>query len=370
MPIARKTVPSWMESGPLAGNLRLSSRARCEFELGSIRVGSRSLPVSQMDLLTLPFCILTKFSLARDSERCILVIAPLGGGFPVLLRDLVIGLLRHSNVAVSDWLNACHVPIDQGRFGFDENVGAVLSMIRHLGPGLDVIAVCQGVIPALMASALISVESPEAAPRSLVLIGGPVDPLANPTKIVRQLRGRSPQWFRDHVMEAVPAGFPGKGRLVYPASLQLVTFMSYLGRHMITGGELFWKILHDDGEDPIRFPLLQLCLRLMDLPFEFFIETIQHVYQDPICCSGSAHVLNHPVNLQALHRTALMSVEGELDDIVAPGQTRAVHHLCGAEERPGDTHLLVPNCGHFSLFYGGAWQQHVLPKVLEFLYHR
>ena len=345
---------------------QIHSPVRSTFGIESLRVGQTTVRVTQSDCLSLPFGILTSFSHLKVGERKILVVAPLASGFAVLLRDLVIGLLRHGTVSVTDWLDARYLLAREGQFGLQDNIRYVLAMMRQLGPDLDVVAVCQGAVAALAATAILSAEDPDRAPRSLVLIGGPVDPLANPTRAVDFARSHSVAWFRKSVIEAVPPGFPGEGRLVYPAVRQQMTFSVYLARHLAGQGELFWKLLRDDGEDPIRSPLLRLCLLMMDLPAKFFLENIREVYHRQSLLTGSLLVGSKPVKLRAIRRTALMTVEGQNDDIAAPGQTYAAHAACAAVPEEWRSHLLVPGAGHFSLFHGGTWRQTVLPEVLSF----
>ena len=340
---------------------------RSSFGIQPLKIGETTVRVIQSDDLSLPFGILTTFSHLNVGRRRILVVAPLAGGFAVLLRDLVIGLLRHGAVSVTDWLDARYVPAEEGEFGLGDNIRYVMAMMRHLGPNLDVVAVCQGVVAALAATALIAVESPDQAPRSLVLIGGPVDPLASPTRVVRLVRACSLNWFRHSVIEAVPHGFPGEGRLVYPAVYQQMTFSAYLARHLAGRGELFWKLLRDDGEDPIHFPFLRLCLLMMALPKKFFLENIHEVYHRRSLITGGLLDRNKLVNLRAIRHTALMTVEGQDDDIAAPGQTHAAHAACESVPDEWRSHLLVPGAGHFSLFHGEIWRRIVLPEILLFL---
>lgn len=350
-----------------ASSERIDPPARSLFGLEALRVGQATVRVTQTDHLSLPFGLLTTFSHPKVGPRRILVVAPLAGDFPVLLRDLVVGLLRHDTVSVTDWLDARYVPAHEGQFGLEDNIRYVMAMMRHLGPDLDVVAVCQGVVAALAATALIAAESLDQAPRSLVLIGGPVDPLANPTRVVRLVRARSLQWFQNNVISAVPAGLPGEGRLVYPAVHQRTTFSAYLARHLAARGELLWKLLRDDGEDPVHFPFLKLCLLMMDLPAQFFLENIREVYHRRSLLTGDLLVGDKRVNLRAIRRTALMTIEGQDDDIAAPGQTYAAHAACVSVPAQWRSHLLVPGSGHFSLFHGGIWRQTVLPGILSFL---
>jgi poly(3-hydroxybutyrate) depolymerase len=352
----------------LAGSKTSGRNPACwPFDIESVEIGKKTVRVSNADIWTAPFCALREFSRANSAPHRVLVIAPLAGAFAVLLRDVLVGLLRYRDVAITDWLDARHVPVGEGRFGVEENIEYVISAIRKLGPDLHVIAVCQGVVPALIGTAILSEYDPQGAPRSLVLIAGPVDPLANPTRVVKSLRAQPLGWFKRNVIEKVPTGYRGEGRLVYPASHQLVTFLGYWGRHLAGGGELFRKTIHDDGEDPIRFPFLSLCLSLMDLPAEFFLENVRYVFHGDGLRNPELRFLNCKVDFRKIRGTALMTVEGDRDDIAAPGQTEAAHGLCASIQPEMRSRLLIRGSGHFSLFHGDVLRHQVLPAVLDFM---
>ena len=181
-----------------------------------------------------------------------LVVAPLAGAYPILFRDVVVGLLRHANVAITDWRDPYYVPKSRGEFGLAENISYVLEMIRAIGPGGHVIGICQGAVSALAATALLSTLDEAAAPRSLTLIAGPIDPLANPTRVGLASRAFPPE-FQHNVMRSVPDRFPGRGRRIYPANAQFTALIGCCARHGLLG-DVFWKLWQDDGEDPLRFP--------------------------------------------------------------------------------------------------------------------
>jgi poly(3-hydroxybutyrate) depolymerase len=342
--------------------------ARCPFGIDSVRVGSETHPVSESELLTLPWAALTTFSHRGAPHRQILVVAPLSGGFPFLLRDLVIGLLRHAHrVAITDWPDARYVPLAHGRFGVSESISHVASMIRALGPDLHVVAVSQGAVTALAAVALLAAEDQALTPRSLVLLGGPIDPGANPTPLVNFVRARSLRWFEDNVIETVPAGYPGRGRRVFPRSNQLKMFQAYSWRSFHESSEFVWKLMYDDGEDPVRFPFSLLSSSLMDVTADFFLENIQHVFLEPALPNGTLAVHGTRVDLSAIEQTALMTMEAEKDDIAAPGQTQIAQALCSSLSDRQRRHLLLPSSGHFSLFHGDAWRSRVLPAIVDFM---
>lgn len=280
---------------------------------------------------------------------------------------MVLGLVRNANVSVTDWRNARYVPLPAGEFGFDENIDTIARSIKILGPGAHVIALCQGAVPALAATALLAEHQPELAPRSLILMGGPVDPLANPTRVVQLLRQAPPRWFEQNVLDRVGSSFPGARRMVYPARHQLSALAAYFYRHWAAGGELFTQMLADDGIDPMHVPFFDLFTSLMDLPAKFFLENIQKVFQDRDIWTGQLNWRSHAVDFSAIRRTALMTVEGVDDDIAAPGQTLAAHELCPNIPAPMRRTLAIGGAGHFSLFHGRIWREKILPEVTAFI---
>jgi poly(3-hydroxybutyrate) depolymerase len=183
-------------------------------------------------------------------------------------------------------------------------------------------SVSQGAVTALAAVALLAAEDQGLTPRSLILLGGPIDPLANPTPLVNFVRAHSRSWFANNVIETVPAGYPGRGRRVFPRTNQLKMFQAYSWRSFYEGGEFTRKLMYDDGEDPVRFPFSLLSSSLMDVAADFFLENLQHVFLEPALPNGRLAVHSHRVDPRAITRTALMTVEAEKDDIAAPGQTR------------------------------------------------
>lgn len=345
-----------------------SQLARIAFDIRGVTIGERYMPVTEKDYLTRPFCVVSEIAHANVAkQKKILVIAPLSGHFPILLRDLVIGLVPYHRVFVTNWINARCVPIGDGDFGFNENIGEIIELMRVLGPELDVIAICQGVVPTLAATAICSQSYREKTPRSLILIAGPVDPLSNSTPVVRLLRSRQLDWYIDNVIEQVSGPYAGRGRSVYPGHIQLKGLLAYLTRHVCQGRELLFKTLNDDGADPEQFPFMKLYTSNMDLTAEFFLDNVRIVFHERNICRGSLHWCGELVDLTAIDDTALMTVEGEYDDIAAPGQTHAAHKLCPSVPNNARRHLIVRRSGHFSLFHGHAWRSTVLPDLLAFL---
>ena len=240
---------------------------------------------------------------ARDDAELrpgILIVPPLSGHFAFLLRDMVAALVVDVRVLLLDWTNVRHVPARHGRFGFDDNIATVMRMVRHGGPGLSVVGVCQGGVPVLAATALLAAANDPATPASLTLIAAPVDPLAKPTRVVRLLRERPLSWFAGTANSLVPDTYAGAGRLVYPAQLQLTALLTYLRRHLDQSGELRHKARHDDGADPRRFPFLDLYSSIMDLDAKHFVENIDRVFHTCALCRGSLQCGGELVDVRAI----------------------------------------------------------------------
>jgi poly(3-hydroxybutyrate) depolymerase len=266
-----------------------------------------------------------------------------------------------------DWINARHAPVSLGDFGFYDNIAYILEALRRLAPGAHVMAVCQAVVPALAAVAVACDEAPERAPASVTLMAGPVDPLANPTRVVRLLRNQPLAWYRNQVIATVGEGAPGVGRPVYPASTQLQGLMAYFTRHMTWGLELYEKATQDDGADSNAFPFLDLYASIMDLPATFFLENTELVFHERAAWTGGLNWNGQPIDFGSIRSSALMTVEGERDDIAAPGQTQAAHCLCHKAPDALRRRFVAPGAGHFGLFHGGRWRRDILPEIKAFM---
>jgi poly(3-hydroxybutyrate) depolymerase len=342
--------------------------ARRDFGISAIVVEDAVAPIRAVDSAATPFCALIEFSRTDVSAQPgLLIVAPLSGHFPVLLRDFVLCLLPSFKVYVTDWLNVRHVPANRGSFGLEDNISCILDTIISLPPGLTIVALCQGGIPALAATALLARNRRSHAPKALILIACPIDPLANPSGVARLLRSRPPSWFESSLITTVPDVYAGTGRHVYPADLHLVPLLTYLTRRILEGGEIAAKVLSDDGSDPGRFPFLDLVTSIMDLDAKYFLENTKAVFQECQLPSGLLLFQGERVDLRAIEQTALLTIEGELDDIAPPGQTSAAHALCSS--LPTDLHhsIAVPGSGHFSLFHGNTCRRVVQPAILDFL---
>ncbi len=341
--------------------------ARRDFGITQVMAGDLRLPVQTRDALKTPFFKLVEFSTGEvPPQGDLLIVTPLSGHFAILARDLIVGLLPYFRVYVTDWVNVRHVPARYGAFGLEKNISSVVAAIKALSPGAAVLGLCQGGVPALAATAVLSQRGETNVPARLILIASPIDPLANPTRVVTLVRSRPLSWYENTLIAPVPECFTGHGRRVYSANLHLLTLSAYLTRHVSQGTDTGAKLLFDDGAEPARFPFFDLYTSLMDLDAQFFLENTRSVFQDCLLPNGALHFEGEPIVPGAIHTTSLLTIEGGRDDIAAPGQTSAAHGLCTAIPTYLRRRLIVPHSGHFSLFYGETWRNTVLPAIRDF----
>lgn len=341
---------------------------RPELALGRIASGGPPVAIMQRTLVEKPFCRLIHLDreVRRDDPR-VLVVTPLSGHFAALLGDLMVALAREHDVYFTDWTDAREVALANGDFSVEENIAYVSDFIRHLGFPLHLLALCQSAMPALAATALLAEQRDAAEPRTLTLINGMLDPRIEPTRVDRLARLRPLQWFENHAIAAVPAGFAGQGRLVYPAAVQHSALIAYLSRHIASGGELLGKVLYDDGENAAEQPFLEVYLSVMDLPAAFFLDTINLVFHEFALPRRRLFWRGERVEPAAITKTALMTVEGEHDDVSAPGQTGIAHELCRNIPRERRVHHLQRGVGHFGTFHGRTWRNEVMPRIRAFI---
>jgi poly(3-hydroxybutyrate) depolymerase len=297
----------------------------------------------------------------------VLVVAPLSGHHATLLRETVATLLRDHTVYVTDWVDARLVPLSVGPFSLDDYVGYVREFIRHIGAErLHIMAVCQPVVPALAAVALDAAEG-RPAPRSLVLMGGPIDTRYSPTRVNDFATKRPLAWFETHLVHETPAGYPGRGRRVYPGFLQHAGFIAMNpGRHMSAHLDFYEDVsrgAHDDAQDHRRF--YDEYNAVLDMPAEYYLDCIRVVFQEHLLPRGLWRVGGEPVLPGAIADTVIMTVEGQLDDISGLGQTEAAHRLCTGLTDDRKHHLTVAGAGHYGIFSGRRWRELVYPQVRD-----
>ncbi|ATP20455.1 MULTISPECIES: polyhydroxyalkanoate depolymerase [Sphingobium] len=340
---------------------------RPAYGIDRVQTGNAEVEVREEIVLDLPFGDLLHF-VKDDVETAqpkVLVVAPMSGHFATLLRSTVATLLQDHDVYITDWKNARDVPMEAGRFGFDEYVDYVIQFLQDIGPGAHLVSVCQPCVPALAAVALMSEDEDAATPKSMTLMGGPIDPRAAPT-VVNELANEKPiEWFEENLISTVPFRYAGRGREVYPGFLQLSAFMSMnMERHGSQHRELYQLLA--DGKtieaDKIK-TFYQEYFAVLDMTKEFYLETVDMVFQRMLLAKGELTVHGRAVNPGAIRKTALLTVEGEKDDVCAVGQTSAAHGLCTGLRPHLKRHHLQPGVGHYGVFSGSKWEKQVYPQV-------
>jgi poly(3-hydroxybutyrate) depolymerase len=317
-----------------------------------------------------PFGTLLQFERPRTAALPrVLLVAPLSGHFATLLRGTVAALLDTHDVYITDWHDARDVPVDAGAFDLDEYIAYMMAWIRLLGPDVHMIAVCQPVPAVLSAVALMAADDDPAQPRSMILMGGPLDVRAAPTAPTRLAAEQPLAWFERELTMRVPAWYAGAGRRVYPGFVQLGAFIAmHPARHVEAHLEIFTALVRGDGEGAAaRRAFYDEYLSVMDIPAEFYLQTVDLVFQRASLMDGTMRWRGRPVDPAAIRRTALMTIEGEHDDISAPGQTAAAQALCSSLAPEQREHLLQPGVGHYGIFNGHVYRDAIAPRIGAFI---
>jgi polyhydroxyalkanoate depolymerase len=299
----------------------------------------------------------------------VLVVAPMSGHFATLLRATVTTILADHDVYVTDWLNVRDISSSEGAFDLSAFVNHVIKFVQVLGPGTHLVAVCQPCVPVLAAAALMAEDQDEAQPRSMTLMAGPIDTRINPTK-VNELAAKKPiSWFEQKLTAKVPFGYAGKGRLVYPGFVQLAAFMSMnLERHLRAFKDMAAaRAAGDMDKLKTMQSFYEEYLAVMDLPAGFYLECVKMVFQDHLLPLGKLEVNGRMVNPAAIRRTALLTVEGERDDICGLGQTLAAQDLCSGLKQFMKSHHVQTGVGHYGVFSGRRWNSEIYPKVRDMI---
>lgn len=349
-----------------------------EFGIHALDIDGDVVPVIENVALEKPFCRLLRFKRYTDDassitgmkeQPTVLVVAPLSGHHSTLLRDTVRTLLPDHKVYITDWVDARMVDAGEGAFSLDDYVAYVEEFIRHIGArNLHVISVCQPTVPVLAAVSLMAARG-EDTPRSLVMMGGPIDPRECPTAVNNLATRRPLEWFSSNVIHIVPQNYPGRGRRVYPGFLQHAGFMAMNPeRHFESHRDFYQDLVKGDLDDAAshrRF--YDEYNAVLDMPAEYYLDTIQVVFQEHRLPKGTWIVNGERVDPAAIRDVALMTIEGELDDISGKGQTRAAHRLCTGVADADREHYTVPGAGHYGIFSGRRWRQQVYPQVRDFI---
>lgn len=359
---------SWRSAGAFYEMLSRAglSHRRPSFGIPEVKVGNQMVPVCEEEVLATPFGTLLRF--AKEGvppQPKVLVVAPLSGHFATLLRDTVRVLLPEHDVHITDWANARDVGIWHGAFGFDEYIEHLITFLEVMGPGAHIVAVCQPCVQALAAAALMAEDDNPAQPASLTLMAGPVDTRVNPTKVNELATGRPISWFEQNLIARVPWRYPGAARRVYPGFVQLTAFMSMNAeRHVKAQVDLYKAMANGEHEQAATIKAFyDEYFAVLDLTAEFYLETVQRVFQEHLLARGLLEWKGRRVNPKAIRRTALFTVEGERDDICAIGQTVAAHDLCSSLRPYRKKHYMQAGVGHYGVFSGRRWAGQIYPLV-------
>lgn len=349
----------------MAARTRLS-HTRPAYGIDRVKVGRKSVGVRQETVLFLPFCDLVRFAKDDGPEQPkMLVIAPLSGHFSTLLRKTVDTLLRDHDVYITDWKNARDIPLSHGEFGFDDYIDYVIQCIEAVGEGAHVLAVCQPCVQALAAVSIMAEDSHPAEPRSLTLMAGPIDTRIDPTAVNELATSQPIEWFEQNLISRVPFKFDGFGRSVYPGFVQLYAFMSMnVDKHGQAHRDLYTHLANGNADEAkvIKDFYDDYCA-VLDLPAEFYIETVRIVFQEAQLARGLLTYRGRKVNPGAIKRTALLTIEGERDDICSVGQTAAAHDLCTGLRPHLKRHHLQAGVGHYGTFSGKRWNGQIYPVI-------
>ena len=347
------------------------------FNITSAEVDGVTIAVQEQVAVTKPFCRLLRFKRFTDnpqaletmkSQPTVLLVAPLSGHHSTLLRDTVKSLLHDHKVFITDWTDARMVPLGAGPFHLDDYVEYVQEFIRHCGTDVHVISVCQPTVPVLAAVSLMASRG-EPTPRSMTMMGGPIDARRSPTAVNNLAMNKSFGWFETNVIFRVPQNFPGAGRAVYPGFLQHTGFVAMNpDRHVSSHYDYFLDLIRgDDSSAESHRQFYDEYNAVLDMPAEYYLETIKTVFQDFALVNGTWFVDGTQVRPQDIRSSALLTVEGELDDISGAGQTKAAHGLCTGIPKARQFHYDVDGAGHYGIFSGRRWREMVYPVVKDFI---
>ena len=357
----------------LAGDLETFAGLRVTatrpaFGIKPVLVGNALVEVVEESVERTPFATLLRFR--KDfggTHPKVLLVAPMSGHFATLLRATVQTMLIDHDVYITDWHNIRDVPRDAGRFDLSTYVEEIMHFLRVLGEGAHLMAVCQPAVPALAAAALMAEDDDPALPRSLTLMAGPIDTRINPTTVNRLAREKPIEWFERNLTDVVPACYRGYGRRVYPGFMQLTAFISMnIERHKAAVLDMGRALA--DG-DLVRHATLKAFydeyLAVMDLPADFYLETVKRVFQDDALPRGELVVSGRRIDPRSIRRMALLTVEGERDDICGLGQTMAAQELCSSVRQYRKVHHVQTGVGHYGVFSGRRWIAEIYPRVRD-----
>ncbi|MDI1348377.1 polyhydroxyalkanoate depolymerase [Aquabacterium sp.] len=377
---AQSSIEEIMAGGALARSVLASCEVfarlalthhRPAYGIDSVVSQGRECEIVEEQVMRTPFGTLLRFRKEGAPEQPrVLLVAPMSGHFATLLRDTIRTLLQDHDVYITDWHNARDVPLKHGVFGLDDYTEHLIQFLTRMGPGSHLMAICQPCVAALSATALMAQDGHPAQPRSLTLMAGPIDCRVNPTAVNELATSKPLSWFEENLVHTVPWTLRGAGRRVYPGFVQLSAFMSMNeARHRQAFQDMRQRVaagLHDEAKPTQTF--YEEYFAVADLPAEFYLETVGKVFQTYDLPRGSLSWRDTVVDPSAIRRTALMTVEGERDDICAVGQTVAAQDLCTAVRPYWRNHHVQTGVGHYGVFSGKRWQREIYPRVRDLIH--
>jgi len=346
-----------------------------EFGLKSTQIGELEVPIVEEVAIEKPFCRLLHFKrqipakLKRPADPHVLIVAPLSGHHATLLRDTVRAMLPDHDIWITDWIDARLVPIAAGPFHLDDYVAYVIEFIQALGPDVHLISVCQPTVPVLAAVSLMATNRDAKLPKSMTMMGGPIDTRKNPTQVNALAMRKNFPWFENNVIFKVPSAYPGYLRKVYPGFLQHAGFVAMNpDRHLNSHWDYYLDLVKGDMEDVEGHrEFYDEYNAVIDLPAEYYLDTIRTVFQEYRLPKGTWDVRGQRVKPEDITGVALFTVEGELDDISGSGQTRAAHDLCKNIPKSKKQHLTAQGAGHYGIFSGRRWREQIAPQIKAFI---
>ncbi len=343
------------------------------FELAETVVDWKAVPVTEKIVWSRPFCNLIHFERGVPARRRpdpkLLIAAPMSGHYATLLRGTVEALMPHADVYITDWTDARMVPVSEGQFDLDDYIDYVIDMLHELGPDTHVMAVCQPSVPVLAAAAILEARGERFAPSTMTLMGGPIDTRRNPTAVNVVAEEKGVDWFRENAIMQVPWPVPSFSREVYPGFLQLSGFMSMnLDRHITAHKDFFLHLVKNDGDNAEKHrDFYDEYLAVMDLTAEFYLQTVDTVFVRHALPKGEMTHRGVPVDPAAIRNVALLTIEGENDDISGIGQTKAAHDLCVNIPQDMRAHYMQPAVGHYGVFNGSRFRAEIVPRIIDFI---
>ncbi|TCL92858.1 poly(3-hydroxybutyrate) depolymerase [Rhizobium sp. PP-WC-2G-219] len=343
-----------------------------EFGLHETIINGQPISIDEKIVWRQPFCNLIHFERVLEkparSDPRVLIVAPMSGHYATLLRGTVEALLPTSDIYITDWIDARMVPLTEGTFDLDDYIEYIIEILHFLGPDTHVIAVCQPAVPVLAAAAIMEARGDALSPASMTLMGGPIDTRINPTAVNKLAKDKPIEWFRDNVVMPVPFPQPGFMRPVYPGFLQLSGFMSMnLDRHINAQKEFFDHLVKHDGDAAEKHrEFYDEYLAVMDLTAEFYLQTVDVVFMQHALPKGEMMHRGERVDTHAIRKVALLTVEGENDDISGAGQTEAAQTICSHIPDHMRMHYVQPDVGHYGVFNGSRFRREIAPRITAF----